>query len=93
MTKSELEALLIELVCTLQLMSGREEVAVNASTKPVLDIPGFDSLNGVEVTVEVMDRLKIEVNFNNLLVEDDRALTIAQAAERLAICLPAPVHG
>jgi acyl carrier protein len=93
MTKSELEVLLIELVCTLQKISGREPVAIDANTKPVLDVPGFDSLNGVEVTVEVTDRLKIETDFNNVLVDDDRALTIAQAAERLAICLSAPVHG
>jgi acyl carrier protein len=93
MTNSELEALLIELVCTLQKISGRELVAIDANTKPVLDVPGFDSLNGVEVTVEVMDRLKIETAFNNVLVDDDRALTISQAAERLSICLSASVHG
>jgi acyl carrier protein len=93
MTKSELEVLLIELVCMLQEMSGRGRFSVDANTKPVLDVPGFDSLNGVEVTVEVMDRLKIELDFNNVLVEDERALTIAQAAERLAMSLPASVHG
>ena len=93
MTKSELEALLIELVCLLQEMSGREKVSVDANTKPVLDVPGFDSLNGIEITVEVMDRFKLELDFNNVLIDDDRALTIAQATERLAICLQASVHG
>jgi len=87
MTKSELEVLLIKLVCALQKLSGREQVAIDADTKPILDVPGFDSLNGVEITVEVIDLLKIETDFNNLLIDDDRALTISEAAERLETCL------
>jgi acyl carrier protein len=87
MTKSELELLLIDTVCTLQKLSGREQVPIDADTKPILDVPGFDSLNGVEITVEVMDKLAIETDFNNVLIDDDRALTISEAAERLAVCL------
>ena len=55
MNQTELEEMLIEVVCRLQELSGREKVSVTSDTKPVLDMPGFDSLNGVEATVEVLD--------------------------------------
>ena len=83
MNQKDMEQILINIVCNIQKISGREEVPVTADTKPVLDIPGFDSLNGVEATVEVLDQLGIDLDFNNVFVEDDSALTIQQAATRL----------
>ena len=88
MTQMEMEKLLIDLVLKIQKLSGREASPVDGETKPVLDVPGFDSLNGVELTVELQDELKLELEFNNLLVDDDKALTIAEAAARLLACMP-----
>lgn len=88
MTKTDIEQMLIEAICKIQELSGREKVPVDAKTRPVLDLPDFDSLNGVEITVELMDRLKVDLDFNNVLVEDNTVLTISQAAARLQIYLP-----
>jgi acyl carrier protein len=85
MNQTELEEILIEVVCRLQELSGREKVSVTSDTKPVLDMPGFDSLNGVEATVEVLDRLKLDLGFNDVFIAEDKnkALTIREAAARL----------
>jgi len=87
MTKSEIEQLLIKIVCGLQDLSGREKVEVTPGTRPIHDLPGFDSLNGVEATIEVGDELHLEFDFNNVLVADEKVLTIEQAATRLLDCM------
>lgn len=87
MTQGEIEQMLIKIVCEIQTLSGRETVDVSNATRPVLDMPGFDSLNGVEATVEAIDKLQQDLKFNNVFVEDDKALTIHQAASRLLSCI------
>ena len=88
MTQSEIELLLIKTVCDIQEQSGREKVAVSSDTCPIEDLEDFDSLNGVEATVEIFDELQLELDFNNVFVNGDEALTIAEAAKR--ICDSAP---
>lgn len=88
MTQADAEAMIIDVVCNIQQVSGREAVAVGSTSCPLTDMPGFDSLNGVEATIEVMDRLKVSFDFNNVLVDDSKALTIAESAARLLSCLP-----
>jgi acyl carrier protein len=83
MDQNAVEHALIKIVCDLQKLSGRDEVPVSASTRPISDMPGFDSLNGVEATVDILDQLKIEADFNNVFAEEDRSLTIKEAATRL----------
>ena len=87
MKQDEIEGMLIAVVCELQELSGREAIPVSATTRPVLDMPGFDSLNGVEATIDALDRLKLDLDFNNVFVENDKALTIRQAASRLVACM------
>ena len=85
MNQTEIEKMLISIVCRLQELSGREKVPVTAETKPLLEIPGFDSLNGVEATVEIFDELKLDLGSNDVFVVEDKnkALTISEAASRL----------
>ena len=52
-------------------------------TTPLEDLPDFDSLNGVEATVDVLEQLGLDVDFNNVFVKDGEALTIREAAVRL----------
>lgn len=87
MDNSDIEAVLIKAICSIQEDSGREAVVVKPSTRPLKDIPDFDSLNCVEVTVDALEALKIKAKFNNVLARDDRALTVSEAAERLAECI------
>ena len=89
MSNGEIERLLIDAVLAIQKMSGRKDVAMTASTRPLLDIPDFDSLNGVEATIETGGKLNFDIPFNNIFLnESKRALSIKEAAVRLARCLP-----
>lgn len=83
MTQTEAEQMLIKLTKQIQTISGRPEQEINGSTRPILDLEQFDSLNGVELTVEVADTVKFEPAFNNILVADNKALSITEAAQRL----------
>jgi hypothetical protein len=86
-TQSEVEKMLIDVVCEIQNLSGRTAVPVSGLTCPILDVPGFDSLNGVEATIEAIDRLNQELDYNNVFVDNDKALTIREAATRLLGCI------
>lgn len=83
MKQAEIEQMLIKVVCDIQEQSGREVVDVCGETCPILDLEDFDSLNGVEATVDVFDQLELELDFNNVFVEGNQALTITQAAKRI----------
>ena len=87
MKQYDVEQLLIDVVREIQELSGRHVAALTGASRPILDMPGFDSLNGVEATVEVIDRLDSQLTFNNVFVENGAALTIQQAAARLLTVL------
>ncbi len=52
---------------------------------PIYDLPGFDSLSGLEVTMELEDKLGLELieDGKNILVSEDKnkPLTIKESAE------------
>lgn len=84
MTQLELEELLIAAVANIQKMSGRDETEVSADTVPLDDLPGFDSLNGVEVTVEVIEQLELPLEVNNIFVADEKPISIRDVAKMLS---------
>lgn len=83
MNKEEIEQMLISIVRELQELSGREMAEISVETRPAEDIPGFDSLNCVEATIDAASRLDKEVNFNNVFFDDNKSLSIEEAAARL----------
>ena len=83
MNQSEIEHLLMGVVREIQILSGRKDVDVTPDTCPILDVPGFDSLNGVEATIDVLARLKLTLEANNVFADDSGALTIREAAAKL----------
>jgi acyl carrier protein len=87
MTPAEAQELLIRVVQTIQRLSGREEVDVTADTRPVTQMPGFDSLNGVEATMDISEELEIEFEFNDIFVDERKSLSIKEAADRLLAAL------
>jgi acyl carrier protein len=91
MNTVDIEALLIKIIEQIQEMSGRAISLVTTSTVPHEALPDFDSLNGVEVTVELLDALKLETGFNNVFIDGDKALSVKEAAERLHNCIK-PEH-
>jgi acyl carrier protein len=83
MTQLEIEVLLIKAIASIQEQSGRPHVEIGSDMIPFDDLEGFDSINGVEVTVDIMEQMQIELKFNNVFALDDKALTIKAAAERI----------
>jgi hypothetical protein len=85
MTQTEIEQALVKAVCNTQESSGRDLINVTPETRPIGDLAGFDSLNGVETTVEAIELIKKDLPFNNVFVDENKAkaLTIREAAKRL----------
>ena len=87
MNKKEIRAAVIGVVREIQEMSGRELTSVTPETRPVGDLPGFDSLNGIEGTIMLSERLGLTIPLKeNVFVnqEGDRALTVDEMCERVA---------
>jgi len=88
MKLEDIENLLIEVASDLQKMSGREAVKLTSESSPLLDLPGFDSLNGVEATVDALSKLDLELDVINIFADDNKALTIREAATRILASMP-----
>ena len=75
----------VQAVVQVQESSGRAAGGIGSSTKPIGGAPGFDSLNGVEVTVTLSQSLGYEIPNDNLFVSQDgrRALSISEIADNL----------
>lgn len=86
MTRKQAEAAVIGAIAEIQEMSGRECLDICEKTVPISDVPGFDSLNGLEATVEIAARLKMEIpNETNIFTNEtgDRALSVCEIGDRL----------
>jgi acyl carrier protein len=94
MTQIEIELMLIKSVTELQELSGREPVIVTSDMTPLEDLEDFDSLNGVEVTVDIFEKMQLDLEFNNVFLMDARVLSIKEAATRISEqILKGPKHG
>ena len=84
MRLEQVQKAIIEVLREIQTISGREVVPMNSSTCPIGDLPGFDSLNGIEATLQISEKLGYDFSLDNLLVDDGgrRALRISEVAER-----------
>lgn len=85
MNHAEVLSVLLDVLTSIQQNSGRDIAAISGDTCPVGDLDGFDSLNGVEATVELADRLGIEISGTSVFVNESgtKALSVTEVAERL----------
>ena len=86
MTRQQAEAAVIGVIAEIQEMSGRECLDIGSKTKPIGDVPGFDSLNAFEATVAVAARLRMDIpNEANIFINEagDAALSVREIAGRL----------
>jgi acyl carrier protein len=82
-TVEKIQEIVLEVVCGIQEQSGRplpEDVC--DTLRPIGDFEGFDSINAVEVTVQLTERLGCEID-GNAFVDGRRALKIGEIAKRL----------
>jgi acyl carrier protein len=69
MTSEELRELLIEVITEIQAGSGRTVPEIHGELRPIGDLDGFDSLNGLEVSCELSKRLNQDIE-PDLMVPD-----------------------
>jgi acyl carrier protein len=89
--QSEIESVVISVIEAIQELSGRKSINISRTTCPLMDLEDFDSLNAVEVTIGLEEKLGIEFGTNNaFLAEDGKTpLNVAGIAKRLAAHLNA----
>ena len=75
----------IEVLQEYQKMSGRICGPIDESTFPITGLLGFDSLNGIEVTMEISHRLGIEIPDQNICVDKSgkRPLRVREIVSRI----------
>jgi acyl carrier protein len=85
MDKQQIQQVLIEVLTEIQTNSGQPAIEIDEDTSPIGDLPGFDSLTGIEATVELTHRLGHQIGQENIFVsaQGTRALPIREIAERL----------
>lgn len=86
MTRQQAEAAVINAISEIQEMSGRECPEITGETVPIGDVPGFDSLNGLETTILIDQRLGIETPDDARLFTNDtgqRAIPVSEIAQRI----------
>lgn len=84
MTQEDVERALADAVREIQTLSGRAVDGIGPDAKPIGGIPGFDSINGVEVGALVSEKLGVDVGENPLLDDSGKSLTVRAAAVRIA---------
>ena len=85
MDKATVMQEVVQSVVQVQEASGRATGGIGPWTKPIGGALGFDSLNGVEVTVALSQSLGYELPDDNLFISQDgrRALSISEIADNL----------
>ena len=94
MEPEAVERVIIEVLVDIQASSGRANAPIDGETKPIGDLPGFDSLSGLEATVELAARLGCAIPDDvNLFVHErgTRALRVREIAQRLHELMAPPV--
>ena len=89
MDKATVTQQIVRAVEHVQESSGRVARGIGASTRPIGDAPGFDSLSGIEVTVALSQSLGHELPDDNLFVSQDgkRSLSISEIADNVCKAL------
>lgn len=83
MTVEQIQEIVLATVCEIQEQSGRPLPEVCCGTVcPIGDFEGFDSLNAVEVKVQVAEKLGCEIK-GNPFVKGRRALKVEEVAKCL----------
>jgi len=83
MDKSKTIEVITQVLQGLQSTSGRGGQQISQETCPIGDLDQFDSLNGVEATVELSDQIGFDLPDVNIFVNEDgtKARTVAEIAD------------
>ena len=98
MNGNEVEQTIVEVLTKIQAMSGLDCPAIDSRTRPLWDLPQFDSLIALVATVELAARLNCEIPEDvNIFVDDkgERPQCIGEIRDRICAMLAprAATHG
>jgi acyl carrier protein len=84
MNRKQIYDLVVETLEFIQELSGKEKVNINEDTVPIGQLPGFDSITGVEFSMMISKHIPTE-KIVSFCVSDDgkKALSVDQIVERL----------
>jgi hypothetical protein len=85
MSRDEALQMVCNAIAQIQEQSGRTVDLLNEKSRPFVDVDGFDSLNGVEVTALLLEDLSFGADFNPFTPVDNGDLTVGEIANRLAV--------
>lgn len=86
MDKQEIVTKIVQTVVEVQDLSGRASSEIDASTLPLKDVEGFDSLSSLEATVMLSESIGVDIpeNYNPFISKDgNRALSVSEIADNL----------
>lgn len=86
MTRNDIELKLLQAIQQVQEMSGQPDSEINVNTCPTQDLPGFDSLRGVEVIMLLSTLLDCDIDGDVNLFKsknDHRNLRIHEIVDRI----------
>ena len=83
LTIDEIKEIVTTTACEIQTLSGRPiPEVIDGNLKPIGGFQGFDSLNAVEVGIQLAERLGCEIK-GNPFADDHKALDLETIAKRL----------
>lgn len=93
MDRDTVMKLVVREIERVQETSGRDVGEIDIHTTPIGDTKGFDSLNGIEVTVALSECLGHEFSDNNLFVSQNgrRALSIDEVTDNICEAVGAEI--
>jgi acyl carrier protein len=86
MTINELEDVIKQMLIEIQALGGKEVPYISGTTQPLQDLEGLDSVNIVELIVELPTRLGLDYEISpRVLIPNsyDRHFSISEIAKRL----------
>jgi acyl carrier protein len=86
MEKADIQKTICDVVRQIQIDSGRLNSALSSDSCPIGDLDGFDSLSGVEATVDLSEKLGIDLPGVSVFINESgsKVLTIAEIAAKIA---------
>jgi hypothetical protein len=84
MSREEAFQLVCEAIGEIQQQSGRPVDVLTEVSRPFVDVAGFDSLNGEEVTALLSEKISFALDFSPFAPVAQGDLTVGEIADRIA---------
>jgi len=84
MNRKQIYDLVVETLEFIQELSGEDKVSINEDTVPIGQLPGFDSIRGVEFSMMISEHIPMEKIIRLCVSEDGKkAISLRKIVEKL----------